>query len=129
MNKEQAENLLLQAVNAQEVKYKEEVNANPASVEQYKGYGWSLEPQLADELDWHELGIDDVEFGRFRVELVEEFGGEGQGDHVHMVFKFTLPEGVEYWKKDGYYASHYGTEWDGDFYQVNPVVKTITVYE
>lgn len=33
------------------------------------------------------------------------------------------------YRKDGWYASHYGSEWDGSFYPVKPVEKTITVWK
>lgn len=82
---------------------------------------------------WNELGEIDGEevpdFGTVRV--VENFGGEGQGDQRYIVFKLTDEFGDEhFFKVDGYYASYDGSSWDGsELYQVTPREKTITVYE
>lgn len=59
------------------------------------------------------------------IEAVDTFGGEGQGDDIWVVVRV----GDQLFKKSGYYASHYGTDWDGDVTEVKPVQKTITVYE
>jgi hypothetical protein len=57
-------------------------------------------------------------------------GGEGHGEDVYMVFKTTDVDGaVQYWRKDGYYSSYDGGEWDGDFREVDPVEKVVTFYE
>jgi hypothetical protein len=37
--------------------------------------------------------------------------------------------GGQYFRKEGYYQSHYGTEWDGSVHEVWPKEKTVTVYE
>jgi hypothetical protein len=64
--------------------------------------------------------------GLGRLEFVEGYsGGEGGGSNVYSVFKI----GDQYFKKTGYYASHYGTDWDGSIYEVVPQEKTITVYK
>ena len=65
------------------------------------------------------------------VTVVEDFGGEGQGDQRYIVFRLTDENGDEYFfKADGYYASYDGSSWDGtELYQVTPREKTITVYE
>jgi hypothetical protein len=64
--------------------------------------------------------------GLGRVEFVEQVGGgEGEGEHVHLVLRV----GDRYFKKEGYYASYDGTTWDGDFREVKPAEKTIMVYE
>lgn len=64
------------------------------------------------------------------VHVVENVGGEGQGDHQHMVFKvLDFAGGARFFKKTGYYSSFDGGEWDGDFEEVKPVEKTVTVYE
>jgi len=55
----------------------------------------------------------------------DEFGGEGHGDEAWVVIKV----GNQLFRKEGYYASHYGYDWDGDVQEVKPVEKTITVYE
>jgi hypothetical protein len=50
---------------------------------------------------------------------------EGGGEHVYLVVKV----GSQFFRKNGYYASHYGVEWDGSIEEVHPVEKTVTVYE
>ena len=56
---------------------------------------------------------------------VESFGGEGQGDHMHVVFRV----GDQLFKKSGYHVSHDGSYWDGPLEEVKPVKKTVVVYE
>lgn len=68
--------------------------------------------------------------GLGNVTTVEQFGGEGQGDRAWVVVKVEFPDGtVRYFKKDGYHASHDGTYFDGDFDEVTPQQKVVTVYE
>lgn len=85
-----------------------------------------------DEPNWYEFAqINEVNISDVVVKRVEkEGGGEGSGEHMHMVFSFTFPDGqVEYWRKDGYYASYDGGYWDGDFSKVNLVQRIVTFYE
>jgi hypothetical protein len=74
--------------------------------------------------------ITDVE-GLASLVVVESVGGEGQGDHCHVVLRAITNLNHEiYFKKDGYYSSWDGMNWDeGDFYHVIPRLKTITVYD
>lgn len=58
------------------------------------------------------------------VKFIEDFGGEGQGDHAHVVFEIA---GKTY-KIDGYYNSWEGTEWNEEAYEVEPVQVTKTEY-
>jgi hypothetical protein len=69
------------------------------------------------------------DIGTFRV--IENVGGEGQGDHAHLVFQIDDPEGnlLGYYRTDGYYSSFDGTEWDGTLYEVNKVERLVTFYE
>jgi hypothetical protein len=63
------------------------------------------------------------------VTVIDGFGGEGQGDHAHMVFLVVDDRGfVRHYKKDGFYASHYGTDWDGEFYEVKPTAVEAIEY-
>lgn len=66
-----------------------------------------------------------------------EGGGEGSGEHMHIVFRVThtdvhdlgLPR-PQFFKVDGFYASWDGSSWDGsELYEVHPVERTITFYE
>lgn len=64
------------------------------------------------------------------VEVVENFGGEGLGSSMHMIFVVTDHFGtVRHFKKIGWYASHDGGYWEGPFIEVTPAERTVTVYE
>lgn len=56
-------------------------------------------------------------------------GGEGGGESTHVVIKVTQGETTRYFKKEGYYSSYGGTDWDGEIRSVWPSRKTVTVYE
>lgn len=62
-----------------------------------------------------------------QIEMVKEWGGEGEGEKIGYVFHF-LSHNV-YMRIDGYYQSHYGSEWDNDPYEVKPQAQQVTVYE
>lgn len=61
---------------------------------------------------------------------IDSFGGEGLGDQAWVVIQITQTDG-EYrtYRKDGYYASHDGFYWDGEFTEVRAVEKTVIVWE
>lgn len=60
------------------------------------------------------------------VEVIEQVGGEGEGEHAHTIFKI----GEEYWKCDYSYYSYHGFEFDDAMMvKVEPKEKTIIVYE
>lgn len=91
----------------------------------------------SENVDWFELeeyfynkhrSIDAKPFGILSKEAFDT-GGEGHGENVYMVFRLVNDDGTFFFKKDGYYASHYGTDWDGPFSQVTPVQKMVTFYE
>lgn len=77
-------------------------------------------------------GWSDMDYGTFIVidgqrvdyEFLESTGGPEQGSYTSVVFRI----GDRYFKKEGYYASHYGNDWDGDFYEVVPTQVTVTKY-
>jgi hypothetical protein len=70
------------------------------------------------------------EFTFGKIEVVKQFGGEGQGDSQYIVVKVTAPDGEEqFFRKDGYYSSYDGGEWDGDFREVKAVERTVVFYE
>lgn len=62
---------------------------------------------------------------RAPISFVADFGGQGQGDEIWIVFKV----GDQLFRKEGYYASHYGSDWDGDLCEVEAVERTVTFYE
>lgn len=86
-----------------------------------------------DDLDWSEVnevlgwrgGELNTVLGDFK--HVAEDGGEGQGDHIEFVFEVV--DTGQLFKKEGYYASHYGTDWDGPFREVHAVERMVTFYE
>lgn len=61
----------------------------------------------------------------YEVKVVEDFGGMDQGSTRYVVFEVD----GRLFRKDGFYASHYGTDWDGDFREVRKVVKEVAFYE
>lgn len=83
--------------------------------------GWDNE-KIARELEEE----DELE-GIGTIEMVKSWGGEGQGDDIGRVFYF--PGHNVYMRIDGYYQSHYGSEWDDDPYEVKPQPQQVTVYE
>ncbi len=62
---------------------------------------------------------------------VETVGGEGQGDHYHVVFSVTHSGQTKLFRLNGWYASFNGYEFHDmmDFYEVERQPKTIYVYE
>jgi hypothetical protein len=61
------------------------------------------------------------------VHVYQKGGHEGGGDYVCGVIHFT--EYDLYLKIEGYYSSHYSTEFNDDWFQVYPKQKMITLYE
>lgn len=60
-----------------------------------------------------------------RAKLVADFGGEGQGEELWVVFSL----GDQLFRVDGYYASWDGSNWDGaEPYEVEPVPVVVTQY-
>lgn len=55
-----------------------------------------------------------------------ETGGEGSAEYIWQVWSVTDADGVQYFKKDGYYMSYDGSNWDGALYEVEPFEKTVT---
>lgn len=89
---------------------------------------------VADDRDWQALRERTVEYaaslGYGRVEQVDSYGGEGQGETWYSIWHFQ-DHGI-YIQVDGYYQSYHGTEfydgWDS-CKQVEPKQRTVTVYE
>jgi len=65
-----------------------------------------------------------------KIESIDSYGGEGQGETYYNIFFF--PEHDVYLRIDGFYSSYEGVDyiegWDS-ISQVKPKQKTITVYE
>lgn len=83
----------------------------------YEGYS-------SNETDWAPGELKSV---TFKVE--DHYGGEDQGSNYYSVYSFeTEDEGTIYLKFYGWYASHYGCDYE-DFCEVKPREKTIVVWE
>lgn len=91
---------------------------------------------ILDDDGWYEVGNrhwETKEYPTLRlrgkdveVKRIADFGGgEGQGEQTWVVIQV----GSQLFRKDGFYQSHYGTDWDGDFREVKEQQKTVTVYE
>lgn len=87
-----------------------------------KDYGYS---NVFEFIKGEEESVDVPGIGK--LEWVEDYGGEGQGDDYWVVFK-TVETG-QFWRVDGWYASHHGGELDGSVYEVEPKEVTVTQYE
>jgi hypothetical protein len=77
-------------------------------------------------------GYDDVElhkktYGGLHFELIEDVGGEGQGDHCHLVYLVTKDEDSVYFKIDGWHNSFDGCNYDSssDLEIVEPYMKEV----
>lgn len=75
----------------------------------------------------HDVLIHEVQ--DFHVQVLEDFGGEGKGDSMYVVFKAFDLVTVRHFKMNGYYASYTGGDWDGPFEEVKPIVRQVTFYE
>lgn len=56
---------------------------------------------------------------------VKQEGGEGEGDEIWCVIQV----GTQLFRKEGYYASHYGSDWDGELYECEIVERMVQFYE
>lgn len=109
-----------------------------------EGEGWFLWKEMSYMISskfYNEhTGWPNIE-GVGTVEVLEDFGGEGQGDEYYLVFKITdTTKGgsfqglgdlvtVRYFKMNGYYASYSGGTYDGPFEEVKPVTREVVFYE
>jgi len=66
------------------------------------------------------------EFGEAPI-VDEEGDTEGGGEYSMVVRHFKKLD--VYIRQTGFYSSYNGTDWNNDFTAVNPVQKTITVFE
>lgn len=84
-----------------------------------------------------ELFNDDESNFAYEMDNTDEFGEapivdgkgdtEGGGDYSMVVRHFKNLD--VYIRQTGFYSSYNGTDWNNDFTIVNPVQKTITVFE
>lgn len=79
---------------------------------------------LEDLLDWSELGYElkgtteqlVINGESVNVTCVQQLGGMDKGTKANITFKV----GDQFFTKEGWYQSHYGYEYDGDFYESSP---------
>lgn len=71
---------------------------------------------------------EEAELGLGKIEEVDQYGGEGQGETWYKVNHFV--DHNVYIRTDGFYSSYNGTDFDEGFgSEVRPISKTITVFE
>jgi hypothetical protein len=87
---------------------------------------------ITDLLDWSELAYDlgkpqpiTIAGIQTEIQCVEQLGGMDKGTNANVTFKV----GNQYFTKEGWYQSHYGHEYDGDFYEAEPVEKVVVEYQ
>lgn len=61
-------------------------------------------------------------------QFVDRYGGEDQGSDYWSVYSFSDGMQVVFIQFQGWYASYEGSTYE-EFYEVQPVEKTITVFE
>lgn len=90
--------------------------------------GYTIEENIIiGTYEMESLGVDT---SKIHVFCEEHEGGEGLGEHYHIVFKIDHPEhGVGYIMYVGQYDSWNGTDWDTEPFMVKPVAKTIIQFE
>lgn len=83
-------------------------------------FGWGYASQLTIN------GVD------YPIEWVEHSTTGRDWDYtgtLKAVFKINDDGNERFFAKEGYNQSHYGNEWDGDFYECRPVEVTKTDYQ
>lgn len=84
-----------------------------------------------DENVWSEIaygdGPDTLTLRGEEVPLVHvtQVGGSGEGENIWCVFQL----GDQLFRKEGYYASHYGSDWDGDLYECEIAERMVKFYD
>lgn len=79
-------------------------------------------------VDWWEVKYSsDLPTDIGVIKLVDESGGEGQGDHMHIVIQ--VEASGQYFRIDGYYSSYGESEFDGELREVQLVERTVKFYE
>lgn len=83
-----------------------------------------------DGIEYEEEADKDLIEKRFKTEVVDSYGGEDQGSTYYTVWKITDRETNEstFLKFHGWYASHYGTDYNG-VKEVTPKTKTVIEYD
>jgi len=98
-----------------------------------KGVSWSdtytYEATPANGSGWDEINGEDfnvvIDGVLHEAINVGTTGGMDEGSNATSTWQI----GMQYFRKSGYYASHYGYDWDGELEEVRPVKKVVTVFE
>ena len=84
------------------------------------------------EYDWDYPSVKDfrkqMTESAINCDLVDRYGGEDQGSDYWSVYSFSDGMQVVFIKFDGWYASYDGSTCE-EFYEVQAVEKTVTVFE
>lgn len=95
-----------------------------------KTYGTSGWGELVEALFWTTKSVNVIPDIGSLIGVEDHGGGEGSGEERWYVFSVTAEDGnVRHFRKNGYYASFVGSEFDGAFEEVQPAERTITVWE
>lgn len=85
-----------------------------------EGEGWETIVEWVDE---DPISVDDY------LVTQEASSYESGDDGMYVVFRFQDAQGnSQLFKKSGWYASHVGGEWEGDFKEVKARPTTVIVY-
>lgn len=94
---------------------------------EYDVSGWG---ELVEALFWTDSANVELDGIGTITGIEDHGGGEGSGEERWFVFKVTDSAGEErVFRRNGYYASFYGSDFDGPTEEVYPVQKTVTVWE
>lgn len=101
----------------------------------YEYTPWRATESVPAAIEGSEFWHEGYEHGPFVVEglgtlsyVTGEHGGEGSAEYIWQVWSVVNldTDEIQYFKKDGYYASYDGSNWDGEIYEVEPFEKTVT---
>lgn len=84
--------------------------------------GWS-EVDGWDSL-YEDTGSIEINDTVYDFKIVENIGGMDEGSYAALILEID----GRLFRKEGYYASHYGTDWDGTMEEVEAYEKTVTDY-
>lgn len=87
-----------------------------------------MSPDEWSEVAWGSGGRLHINGEDYTWKPVKDIGGEGQGDYAAVIFAVDGPDGRRLFRKEGYYSSYEGTDWDGNFAEVEAFERTITDY-
>lgn len=90
--------------------------------------GWY---DLIEAFPWRNDVEKIVQLSSGKLEILDHrSGGEEEGTVMWLVLKFTDNNGNEqFFKKDGWYQSFHGGEWEGDFREVKATTREVVFYE